>query len=95
MAMADDTLAEPCRQHDCCIRVPRVEASSGFSHLAGEWHLRWMADDRAWFLVPPQGNVREIRVAEDGDPTAVLAVDGVGLDEVRHAIDQGGLFPPC
>ncbi|MGI8615329.1 MAG: hypothetical protein ACR2L4_00890 [Actinomycetota bacterium] len=54
-----------------------------------------MPDDRAWFLVPPQGNVREIRVAEDADPTDELAVDGVELESVRHAIARDGLFPPC
>jgi hypothetical protein len=95
MAMADDSVAERCREHDCCIRVPRVETSPDLSHLAGEWHLRWMPDDRAWFLVPPQGNVFEIRVAEDADPAGELAVDGVGLDDVRLAIARDGLFPPC
>jgi hypothetical protein len=54
-----------------------------------------MPDDRAWFLVPPQGNVREIRVAEDADPTGELAVDGVEFESVRHAITRDGLFPPC
>ncbi len=93
--MTGGSVVEHCREHDCCIRVPRVVASSGFSQLAGEWHLRWMPDDRAWFLVPPQGNVREIRVAEDADPTDELAVDGVELESVRHAIARDGLFPPC
>jgi hypothetical protein len=95
MTMADDGVAERCRAHDCCIRVPRMAASVGFSHLAGEWHLRWMSDDRAWFLVPPQGNVREIRVAEDADPAEELSVDGVEFESVRHAIARDGLFPPC
>ena len=67
----------------------------GLSQLTGEWHLRWMPDDHAWFLVPPQGNVREIRVAEDADPTDELAVDGVEFESVRHAIGRDGLFPPC
>ena len=88
-------MAEHCRAHDCCIHVPRIQTSPDFSHLAGEWHLRWMPDDRAWFLVPPQGNVREIRVAEDADPTGELTVDGVGFEDVRMAIARDGLFPPC
>ena len=93
--MTDRIVAEHCRVHACCIRVPRMDASSGFSQLAGEWHLRWMPDDRAWFLVPPQGNVREIRIAEDADPTGELAVDGVEFESVRNAITRDGLFPPC
>ncbi len=91
--MTGDHVAEHCREHDCCIRVPRMAASSGFSQLTGEWHLRWMPDDHAWFLVPPQGNVREIRVAEDADPTAELAVDGVEFESVRHAIGSGRIVP--
>ena len=90
-----DSVVEHCREHDCCIWVQRMAASSAFSHLAGEWHLQWMPDDRAWFLVPPRGNVREIRVAEDADPTKELAVEGVVFDDVRRAIDRDGLFPPC
>jgi hypothetical protein len=93
--MTDDSLPERCMEHDCCIRVPRMAASPDSPQLAGEWHLRWMPDDRAWFLVPPQGNVREIRVAEDADPTNELAVDGVRFDDVRRAIDRDALFPPC
>lgn len=93
--MTGDSVVEHCPEHDCCILVPRMAASSGFSHLAGEWHLRWMPDDQAWFLVPPQGNVREIRVAEDADPTDELAVDGAEFESVRHAITRDGLFPPC
>lgn len=93
--MANDSVVEHCREHDCCIRVSRMAASPGFPHLTGEWHLRWMPDDRAWFLVPPQGNVREIRVGEDADPTKELAVDGVQFDDVRRAIDRDALFPPC
>lgn len=93
--MTDDRLPERCPEHDCCIRVPRIETSPDFSHLAGEWHLWWIPDDRSWFLVPPQGNVREIRVAEDADPMEELAVEGVELDDVRHAINRDGLFPPC
>jgi hypothetical protein len=94
-AMTDDSLPEPCTKHPCCIRVPRMETAPGFAHLAGEWHLRWMPDDRAWFLVPPQGNVREIRIADDADPAGELAVDGVEFDEVRDAIARDALFPPC
>ena len=91
----DDSLAELCAQHSCCIRVPRVETSPEFSHLAGEWHLMWMPDDSAWFLAPPRGNVWEIRVTTGADPTAQLAVDGVMFDDVRRAIDREALFPPC
>lgn len=93
--MTDDNRAERCAEHRCCIRVPRVEASPGFSHLAGEWHLMWMPSDQAWFLAPPQGNVREIRVTDEADPTDELAVDGVMFDDIRRAIDQDALFPPC
>ena len=95
MTMANDSVAEHCREHDCCIRVPRMAASPGFSHPTGEWHLRWIPDDRTWFLVPPQGNVREVRVADDANPTNELALDGVTLDEVRETIERDGLFPPC
>ena len=93
--MTDESLPERCTKHDCCIRVPWIEASPGFSHLTGEWHLRWIPDGRTWFLVPPQGNVREIRVAEDADPTSELALDGVALDDVRLAVERQSLFPPC
>lgn len=93
--VTDGSVVEHCREHDCCIRVPLIGTSPDSSHLAGEWHLRWMPDDRAWFLVPPQGNVREIRVAQDADPTGELAVEGVEFESVRHAITRDGLFPPC
>jgi hypothetical protein len=95
MAMAEDHVAESCREHDCCIRVPRIEASPGFPHLTGEWHLRWFPDDNAWFLVPPQGNVHEVLVTPDADPTSELSVDGVTFDDVRQAIRRDTLFPPC
>jgi hypothetical protein len=95
MAMTDDSLAELCVEHSCCIRAPRVEASPEVSHLAGEWHLMWMRDDSAWFLAPPQGNVWEIRVPGDADPAGELAVDGVMFEDIRREIDQKGLFPPC
>ena len=95
MASPNDGSVERCPQHECCIRVAQVETSPGSSHLAGEWHLMWMPDDHAWFLVPPRGNVREIRVADDERPTDLLAVDGVSLDRVRRAIDRDALFPPC
>jgi hypothetical protein len=95
MATAEDSGAEPCTEHDCCIRVPRLEASPGFSHLAGEWHLRWFPDDHAWFLVPPQGNVREVQVADDADASDELSVDGVPFDDVRRTILRDTLFPPC
>jgi hypothetical protein len=94
-SMTDDSPAELCTEHRCCIRVPRVETSPEFSHLAGEWHLMWMPDDSAWFLAPPQGNVWEIRVTGDADATGELAVDGVIFDDIRRAIDQKALFPPC
>ena len=95
MTMADESVAERCKEHGCCIRVPRLEASPGFSHLAGEWHLRWFPADHAWFLVPPQGNVREIQVADDADATDGLSVDGVMFDDVRRTIHRNTLFPPC
>jgi hypothetical protein len=95
MTMASDGAAEHCPEHDCCIRVPWMATSPGFSHLTGEWHLRWIPDDRTWFLVPPLGNVREVRVAEDADPTDELVLDDVALDGVRRAIQRDALFPPC
>jgi uncharacterized lipoprotein YddW (UPF0748 family) len=95
MTTTDDNLAERCTGHDCCIRVPRLEASPGFPHLAGEWHLRWFPDDHSWFLVPPRGNVREVVVPEDADATNELSVDGVMFDDVRRAIHRNALFPPC
>jgi hypothetical protein len=54
-----------------------------------------MADDSAWFLVPPQGNVWEIRVTEGADPVGELAVDGVSFDDIRGTIARRRLFPPC
>jgi hypothetical protein len=96
MAMRNDGSVEPCSEHTCCIRARDVRTSSDTSHLAGEWHLQWMADDGAWFLVPPQGNVWEIRVTEGADPVGELAVDGVvSFDDIRAAIARQGLFPPC
>jgi hypothetical protein len=95
MTTADEIVAERCTEHRCCIRVPRVEASAGLPHLAGEWHLRWFPDDGAWFLVPPQGNVREVLVEKGADATDELSVDGVLFDAVRRAIHRDALFPPC
>lgn len=95
MTKTNESPAERCAKHDCCIRVPRIEASPASSPLTGEWHFLWIADDRTWFLVPPQGNVREVRVAEDADPTHALVLDGLALDEVRRTIERDGLFPPC
>lgn len=95
MAMTNDGPLEPCREHACCIRALEVQASPGYSHLAGEWHLQWMSDDSAWFLVPPHGNVWEIRVTEGADPVGELAVDGVRFDGIREAIARSALFPPC
>jgi hypothetical protein len=94
-AMTGESLAQLCAEHSCCIRVPRVEASPELPHLTGEWHLMWMPDDSAWFLVPPHGNVWEIRVADDAYPPGELAVDGVMFDDIRQAIDRKALFPPC
>ena len=95
MTAGDESVAEPCTEHACCIRAPRLEASPEFSHLAGEWHLRWYPDDHSWFLAPPQGNIREVLVAHDADPTEELSVDGVMFDDVRRAIHRDALFPPC
>jgi hypothetical protein len=95
MATADDRVAERCSEHDCCIRVTQIKASPDYAHLAGEWHLRWFPNDHAWFLVPPQGNVREVVVPEDADATNELLVDGVMFDDVRRAIHRNALFPPC
>jgi hypothetical protein len=93
--MTSDGLVARCERHACCIHVPRIEASPGFEHLAGEWHLQWMANDGAWFLAPPQGNVFEIRIADGADATDELAVDGVAFDPIRAEIRRLGLFPPC
>ena len=95
MTTAEQIVAERCIEHPCCIRVPHVEASPELPHLTGEWHLRWFPDDSAWFVVPPQGNVREVLVAKDADATDALSIDGVAFDEVRRAIDRDALFPPC
>jgi len=94
MGTGSDVTAARCASHGCCIHVPRLEAPDA-PHLTGEWHLEWMGDDGAWFLVPPQGNVIEIRVPEGADPPGELAVDGVAFDDVRRAIERDGLFPPC
>jgi hypothetical protein len=93
--MSDESPVELCPEHRCCIRVPRVEAAPGFSHLVGEWHLRWFPDDRTWFLTPPRGNVWEIRVTDGADPAGELAVDGMMFDDIRRQIDRKALFPPC
>lgn len=95
MTTTDHGAAERCTEHDCCIRVTRIEASPAFSHLAGEWHLRWFPNDHAWFLVPPQGNVREVLVPDGADATNELSVDGVNFDDVRRTIHRDTLFPPC
>lgn len=93
--MTENSLAEHCTRHVCCIRAPMVEPSPGSSQPAGEWHLRWIPDDRTWFLVPPQGNVREVRVAEDADPTTELVLEGLVLGDIRRVIERDALFPPC
>lgn len=95
MTTGDEIVAERCTVHGCCIRVPRVESSPELPHLAGEWHLRWFPADSAWFLVPPQGNVREVLVAKGADAIDELSVDGVLFDDVRRAIHRDALFPPC
>jgi len=95
MTPGNEMTAARCEQHACCILVPQLEAADGFAHLSGEWHLEWMGDDSAWFLVPPQGNVIEVRVPKDGDAPRELAVDGVPFDGVRAVIERDGLFPPC
>ena len=58
---------ERCTEHACCFRAPGVVAAPGFAHLAGEWHLEWMSNDSAWFLVPPQATSE--RSACAGEPT--------------------------
>jgi hypothetical protein len=93
--MTHNGAVEACTEHPCCIRAPRVETSPDASHLAGEWHLQWMTDDSAWFLVPPRGNVWEIRVVDGADPVGELAVEGVLFDDIRASIATQGLFPPC
>jgi hypothetical protein len=93
MATDGQVVVQRCTAHACCLRAPHVE--SEVSGLAGEWHLRWMDRDSAWFLVPPHGNVWEIRVPRGEDPGARLAVDGVRFDEIRETIAREGLSPPC
>jgi hypothetical protein len=93
--MTNDGPITICAEHACCIHVPHVQASEPSSPLTGVWHLRWMPDDSAWFLVPPQGNVREIRVSEGTDPAGALAVEGVPFESIREEIARNGLFPPC
>jgi hypothetical protein len=93
--MAGGGTVERCEEHTCCFRAPGILAAPGFEHLAGDWHLQWMPDDSAWFLVPPRGNVREVRVPGGADPPGELAVEGVLFDDIRAEIARGGLFPPC
>jgi hypothetical protein len=93
--VTDDVIAERCTAHACCIRAPKVDTDPGFDHLRGEWHLRWIPDDGAWFLAPPHGNVFEIRVEPGADPVAALEVEGVRLADVRRASERDSLFPPC
>ena len=95
MSPESGVTAARCTKHVCCILVPQLEASDGFAHLSGEWHLEWMGDDSAWFLVPPQGNVIEVRVPKGGDAPGELAVDGVPFEGVRAVIERDRLFPPC
>ena len=45
--------------------------------------------------LPRTGTCGEIRVTGDADPAGELAVDGVIFDDIRRAIDQKALFPPC
>jgi hypothetical protein len=54
-----------------------------------------MPHDSAWFLVPPHGNVIEIRVLDGADPVGELTVDGAPFDGIRQEIARSGLFPPC
>jgi hypothetical protein len=93
--MTNDGSVEVCAEHACCIRAAHVDGSSASSPLAGVWHLRWMPDDSAWFLVPPRGNVWEIRVEAGEDPVGELEVDGMRFDDIRRSIVRDGLFPPC
>jgi hypothetical protein len=86
---------ERCDEHRCCLHARDVTASQGFARFAGEWHLEWMPDDSAWFLVPPHGNVIEIRVLDGADPVGELSVAGASLDPIREEIARSGLFPPC
>jgi hypothetical protein len=93
--MTSDAGVERCTQHACCLLAHGVAADDAFPQLAGEWHLQWMTDDSAWFLVPPHGNVHEIRVPDGADPPGELAVDGALFDGIREEIARNGLFPPC
>lgn len=93
--MAGDGTVERCGEHPCCFRAPGILAAPGFEHLAGDWHLQWWPNDSAWFLVPPRGNVREIRVSRGADPAGELAVEGALFDDIRAEIARSGLFPPC
>lgn len=93
--MAGDGTVERCGEHPCCFRAPGILAAPGYEHLAGDWHLQWWPDDSAWFLVPPRGNVREVRVLGGADPPGELAVEGALFDDIRAEIARGGLFPPC
>ena len=93
--MTNEVGVERCMQHACCLRASGVVAAAESPHLAGEWHLEWMSNDSAWFLVPPHGNVREIRVLGGADPVDELEVDGVLFDDIRGEIARNGLFPPC
>jgi hypothetical protein len=96
MTTEGDVTAARCAKHACCIHVPHLEASDGNPHLTGEWHLQWMENDGAWFLVPPFGNVIEVRVGPIVDPIGELVVEGVpAFEAVRIAIERDGLFPPC
>ena len=54
-----------------------------------------MSNDSAWFLVPPHGNVWEIRVLGGADPVGELEVEGVLFDGIREEIARNRLFPPC
>ena len=93
--MTNEVGVERCTQHACCLRASGVAAAAGSPHLAGEWHLEWMSNDSAWFLVPPHGNVFEIRILGGTDPVAELQVERVLFDGIREEIARNGLFPPC
>src|SRR5919106_4635305 len=88
-AMSESTPnVERCEEHRCCLLAHSVEAEPGSPYLAGAWHLEWMSDDSAWFLVPPHGNVFEIRVLGGADPAGELAVEGVSFDVIREEIER-------
>ena len=90
---------ERCEEHACCLRASGVLAVPGFEHLAGVWHLEWMPDDSAWFLLQPRGNISEIRVLGGADPPGELAVEGALFDDIRAEIARAGPLPrpadPC